>query len=77
MSSVCDKKIEHRSKVKVKVKVKVLIKDMKTTVWTITFEPEIVENSGWFQNVTGRNTYQKYRGPHDEQRTVFASRDVT
>ena len=45
--------IEHRSKVKV-------IKDIKTPVWPITFKPEIVETSGWLQNVVDENTYQKY-----------------
>ena len=43
---VWQKKIEHRSKVKVKV-----TENTKTTIWAITFEPEVVETSGWFQNV--------------------------
>ena len=50
-------KIEHRSKVKVKV-----TENTKTTIWAITFEePEVVETSGWFQNVPCQNTYQKWR----------------
>ena len=36
---------------------------METTVWAKTFEPEVVETSGWFQNVPDRNTYQKYAAP--------------
>ena len=58
------KQIEHRSEVKV------------TTIWAIAFEAEVVETSGWFQNVSCQNTYQKCRSPHDVRRTVFASRDV-
>ena len=45
--------IEHTSKVKV-------TKNKKATVWDRTFEPEVVETSGWFQNVPDRNTNQKY-----------------
>ena len=41
--------VRNRSKVKVKV-----TKIMKTTVWDITFEPDVVETSGWFQNVPDR-----------------------
>ena len=26
--------------------------NMNTTVWAITFEPEVVETSGWLQNIT-------------------------
>ena len=63
--------IEHRSKVKVKV-----TEYTKTTIWAITFEPEVVETSGWFENVPCPNTYQKCRSPHDAWRNVFASRDV-
>ena len=48
--------IEHRSKVKV-------IKNIKTTLWAINFEPEVVETSGWLQNVSDDNTR-------------FASRDI-
>ena len=33
--------IEHRSKVKIKV-----TENTKTTIWAITFEPEVVETSG-------------------------------
>ena len=33
--------IEHRSKVKVKV-----TENTKTTIWAITFEPEVLETSG-------------------------------
>ena len=61
--------IEHRSKVKVKVS-----KNMKTTVWARTFEPEVVETSGWLQNVPDENTILAYR--HDVWRTFFASHDV-
>ena len=43
--------IEHRSKVKV-------TEYTKTTLWAITFEPEVVEISGWFQNVPCQNTYR-------------------
>ena len=68
MRNACDKKIEHRSKVKVTENTK--------TIWAITFEPEAVETSGWFKNVPCQNTYQKCRSPHDVLRTVFASRDV-
>ena len=46
---------EHRSKVTVKV-----IKNIKTTVWTITFESDVLETSGWLQNVSNENTYQNY-----------------
>ena len=42
--------IEPRSKVKGKV-----IKNIKTTVWAITFE-----TSGRLQNVAGENTFQNY-----------------
>ena len=63
---VWQKKIEHRSKVKVKV-----TENTKTTIWAITFEPEVVETSGWFQNVPCQNTYQKCRSPHDVRRTVL------
>ena len=31
-----------------------------TNYMKITFEPEVVETSGWLQNVPDRNTYQKY-----------------
>ena len=65
------KKIEHRSKVMVKV-----TENTKTTIGAITYEPEVVETSGWFQNVPCQNTYQQCRSPHDVRRTVFASRDV-
>ena len=41
---VWQNKIEHRSKVKV-------TENTKTTILAITFEPEVVETSGWFQNV--------------------------
>ena len=63
--------IENRSKVKVKV-----TENTKTTIWAITFEPEVVETSGWFQNVPCQNIYQKCRSPHDAWRNVFASHDV-
>ena len=63
--------IEHRSKVKVKV-----TENTKTTIWAISFEPEVVETSGWFQNVSCQNNYQKCGGPQDAWRSVFASRDV-
>ena len=59
MRNACDKKIEHRSNVKVKV-----TENTKTTIWAITFEPEVVETSGWFQNVTCQNTYQNCRRAH-------------
>ena len=68
---VWQKKIEHRSKVKVNV-----TENTKTTIWAIAFEPEVVETSGWLQNVPCQNTYQKCRSPHDAWRNVFASRDV-
>ena len=57
--------IEHTGMSKVKVKV---IKDIKTTVWAITFEP------GWLQNIPAENTYQNHPSRHDVRRTVFASR---
>ena len=63
--------IENRSKVKVKV-----TENTKTTIWAITFEPEVVETSGWFQNVPCQNIYQKCRSPHDAWRSVFASHDA-
>ena len=47
MRNACDKKIEHRSKVKVK-------ENMKTTISAITFEPEVVETFGLFKNVPCR-----------------------
>ena len=47
-------KIEHRSKVKV-------TNNMKTTVWAITFEPEVIKKA-WLQNIPDRNTYHKYPG---------------
>ena len=31
----------------------------------LTSEPEVVETSGWFQNVPCQNIYQKCRSPHD------------
>ena len=71
MRNACDKKKEHRSKVKVKV-----TENTKTTMWAITSEPEVVETSGWFQNVPCQNIYQKCRSPHDAWRSVFASHDV-
>ena len=45
--------IEHRSKVKVKDKV---TKNMKTPVWAISFEREVVETSDWLQNVSDGNS---------------------
>ena len=57
--------IENRSKVKVKV-----TENTKTTIWAITFEPEVVEISGC------QNIYQKCRSHHDAWRNVFASHDV-
>ena len=65
-------KKEHMSKVKVKVKV---TENTKTTIWAITSEPEVVETSGWFQNVPCQNIYQKCRSPHDAWRSVFASHE--
>ena len=59
MRNACDKK-KHMSKVKVKV-----IENTKTTIWAITSEPEVVETSGWFQNVPCQNINQKCRSPHD------------
>ena len=51
-------------------------KNMKTTFWVITFESDVVETSGWSENVP-------YRKPHSVRglrfyvrRTVLASRDV-
>ena len=38
--------------------------DIPITI-AITFEPEVVETSGWFQNVPCQNIYQKCRSPHD------------
>ena len=64
-------KKEHRSKVKVKV-----TENTKTTIWAITSEPEVVETSGWFQNVPCQNIYQKCRSPPDAWCSVFASHDV-
>ena len=61
----------HMSKVKVKV-----TENTKTTIWAITSEPEVVETSGWFQNVPCQHIYQKCRSPHDAWRSVFASHDV-
>ena len=57
MRNACDKKIEHKSKVKVKV-----TENTKTTISAITFEPEVVETTGWFKNVPYQNTYQQCRG---------------
>ena len=59
-------KKEHMSKVKVKV-----TENTKTTMWAITSEPEVVDTSGWFQNVPCQNIYQKCRSPHDAWRNVF------
>ena len=53
---VCLIKIEHRSKVKV-------TENTETTIWGITFEPEVLETYGWFQNVPDQNTYQKCQVP--------------
>ena len=58
--------IEHRSKVKVNVKV---IKNIKTTVWAIHFEPKVVETSGWLQNVSNKNTY--HDDPEPPWRTTY------
>ena len=62
---------KNMSKVKVKV-----TENTKTTIWAITSEPEVVETSGWFQDVPCQNIYQKCRSPHDAWRSVFASHDV-
>ena len=51
-----------------KVKVKVT-ENTKTTIWAITFEPEVVEISGWFQKNSDQNTYQKC--PHDARRSFL------
>ena len=48
--------IEHRSMSMSNVNVKV-IKNITITVWAMTFEPEVVETSGWLQNITDENTY--------------------
>ena len=66
MRNACDKKKEHRPKVKVKV-----TENTKTTMWAITSEPEVVETSGWFQNVPCQNIYQKCRSPHDAWRNLL------
>ena len=71
MRNACDKKKEHMSKVKVNV-----TENTKTTIWAITSEPEVVETSGWFQNVPCQNIYQKCSSPHDAWHSVFASHDV-
>ena len=64
--------IEYRSKVEVKI-----TKNIKTTVWAITLEPEVVETYDWLQNVPDQNSYQKCPSRHDLRRTVFfASHDV-
>ena len=33
-------------------------KTMKITFWAITLEPEVLETSGWLQNIPCRNTYR-------------------
>ena len=53
MPTLCDNQVQHMSKVKIKV-----IKNIKTTAWDITFEPEVVETSGWLQDVYNEHTYQ-------------------
>ena len=62
--------MEHMPKVKVNT-----IKNIKTTVWAITFEPEDVESRRDFwldANCYWRNTYQNYPAVM----TRFASRDI-
>ena len=49
-------------------------KTMKITVWAITLEPEVVETSGWFQNIPWRNTYRKWLRC-DVRLGLFVSRD--
>ena len=43
--------IKHRSKVKV-------IKNSKSTFWDLTFEPDVVEISGWLNVSNEKNTFQ-------------------
>ena len=52
--------IEHRSKVKFKV----TENKKKNTIWAITFEPEVVETSGWFQNV---------QSPHEVSESAWST----
>ena len=49
---------------------------MKTTIWVITFESDVVETSGWSQNVPYRKPHSECGLRFDVRRTVFASRDV-
>ena len=49
---------------------------MKTTIWVITFESDVVETSGWSQNVPYRKPHSGRGLRFDVRRTVFASRDV-
>ena len=51
-------------------------KTMKTTIWVITFESDVVETSGWSQNVPYRKPHSRRGLRFDVRRTVFASRDV-
>ena len=51
-------------------------KTMKTTIWVITFESDVVETSGWSQNVPYRKPHSGRGLRFDARRTVFASRDV-
>ena len=50
---------------------------MKITFWAITLEPEVVETSGWLQNVSLTEILIGRCGlPSNKRGAVFASRDV-
>ena len=64
MRTLCDKKVEYMSKVKVKV-------TLKKTLCVISFEPEVLEISGWLQNVSNEKPISRtIPSPHDVRRTV-------
>ena len=48
---------------------------MKITEWATTFEPEVVETSGWLTNVPYRTAILHATIRFDVRRHVFASRD--
>ena len=51
-------------------------KTIKTTIWVITFESDVVETSGWLKNVLCRKPLRKDRTPGDIRSHVFSSREV-
>ena len=51
-------------------------KTMNITFWAITLEPEVVETSGWLQNIPWRNTYRGCRLHCEVRFGVFVSRKI-